>query len=241
MQSQFDVQNTALDVQNATGRTDEYTADHFVLGELLGEGGFGRVHRARVVATEQEVAVKIMTKTSDDLAIASEIEMLRTCRSEHVVSYHGALRDAASGNLWIVMECAEASLLDVMGANERCLTERQCAAVVAAALDGLLFLHRRQILHRDIKAANLLVTANGAVKLGDFGVATRLSSSLSARHTLVGTAAWLAPEVAVGTSALLARHVGISAGVGYGTCEGRFGTCTTAVLCAANPLTHTYA
>lgn len=103
-----------------------------------------------------------------------------------------------------------------MSATRKCLTERQISAVVAAVLDGLLFLHRRKILHRDIKAANILLTRGGGVKLGDFGVATRLSSSFSARHTLVGTAPWLAPEVVVGTSALLARHVGLPAGCGYG-------------------------
>jgi len=113
--------------------------------------------------------------------MASEVEVLRTCRSSHVVSYHGAFRHEVSGCLWICMECCEGSVLDVMAATGKCMTERQGAAIAAAACDGLLFLHRRQIMHRDVKAANILLTAAGGVKLADFGVATRLSSSVCTR------------------------------------------------------------
>ena len=195
--------------------TEDVSA-HFKLGELLGEGGFGKVFRATAVASGEPLAVKVLAASSDAHAIANEVEIMRVCRSSHVVAYHGAFCHKATGHLWIVMEACEGSVLDMMEAQGRTLTERQCAAVTAAILDGLLFLHRRQVCHRDVKAANVLVSAAGGVKLGDFGVATRLSSSLSARYTLVGTAPWLAPEVCVGTSALLARQCGLPAGVGYG-------------------------
>ena len=215
-------------------------ADVFALGEILGKGGFGRVHRAVCTPTGQTVAIKILAPSHDAEAMATEVEMLRVCRCSHIVAYHGAFRHEPSGMLWICMECCEGSVLDVMTATEQCLTERQCATVMAAALDGLLYLHQRQIMHRDVKAANILLTADGGVKvspptdvapslfrqsdgpafalaqLGDFGVATRLSSSLSARNTLVGTAAWLAPEVAVGSNARLAVAAGFQPGVGYG-------------------------
>ena len=54
-----------------------------------------------------------------------------------------------------------------------CLTERQCAAATASALDGLSYLHSRRLIHRDIKAANLLLTRRGELKLADFGVVAR--------------------------------------------------------------------
>ena len=54
-----------------------------------------------------------------------------------------------------------------------CLTERQCAAAMTSALDGLSYLHGRRLIHRDIKAANLLLTRRGKLKLADFGVVAR--------------------------------------------------------------------
>ena len=188
----------------------------FSIGELLGTGGFGRVHRAVHKDTGAEVAIKMLPASTDGISMAKEVELLRACSSDHIVQYHGAALHDKNGELWILMECCEGSILDVMAATKRCLTERQMSAVLAAVLDGLLFLHRRHIMHRDLKAANVLLTRQGAIKLADFGVATRMTSSISARHTLVGTAPWLAPEVVVGTSALLALQAGLPPGVGYG-------------------------
>ena len=86
---------------------DTVDADHFMLGELLGSGGFGRVHRAISKATGTELAIKVLPASTDGLAIAKEIELLRACRSDHVVSYHGAAMHDPSGNLWILMESCE--------------------------------------------------------------------------------------------------------------------------------------
>ena len=193
---------------------DTVDCEEFSVGELLGSGGFGRVHRA-LSKSGCEVAIKVLPPSESCMEMAKEIELLRSCRSSHIVSYVGAALHA-SGQLWILMECCEGSVLDIMTATQMCLSERQISAVVAAVLDGLLFLHRRNIMHRDVKCGNILCTRNGGIKLADFGVATRLSSSFSARHTLVGTAPWLAPEVVVGTSSLLARQAGLPAGCGYG-------------------------
>ena len=91
--------------------------------------------------------------------------------------------------------CSGSSLSDIMEARGRCLTETQIAAVLAGTIDGLKYLHELSLIHRDVKAGNLLLNESGVIKLADFGVSAKLSDSMSRRGTVIGTPFWMAPEV----------------------------------------------
>jgi len=193
----------------------------FQLHELLGEGAFGCVHRALHLRSGRMVAIKQLPLGGGSMSsrrLRKEVELLSSARHEHIVAYHGAFR--TSSELWIVMELAGDSLADVRGVTP--LTEDHISAVCCCALDALAYLHSRRILHRDVKAANLLLSYPGQLKLADFGVATTLTSDLThsaspsasigpsgwdgrnypatgravSRHTLAGSPYWMAPEVA---------------------------------------------
>lgn len=162
--------------------------------ETLGEGSFGKVYKALHHEENRIVAVKVIPLDDDMAQIAQEIEMLKGCDCAHIVHYYGSF--ARAEQLWILMEfCEGSSLLDVMEANGRCLTEPQLSSVIADAVSGLLYLHERRKIHRDVKAGNLLLGADGEVKLADFGVAAQLGAGASRRRTVVGTPFWMAPEV----------------------------------------------
>lgn len=140
-----------------------------------------------------------MPAEQDTGEVSREIELLKGCTSANIVQYLGSL--TREGELWIIMEfCGGSSLADVMEARGRCLTEAQIAATMAGTLDGLSYLHNRTpaLIHRDVKAGNLLLAEGGVIKLADFGVSASIGSTLSKRGTVIGTPFWMAPEVITG-------------------------------------------
>ncbi|XP_058680448.1 serine/threonine-protein kinase PAK 1-like [Ammospiza caudacuta] len=131
---------------------------------------------------------------SEELA-ANEILAMRDNRSPNIVTYLDSyLVDA---ELWLAMEFMDGgTLFDVLRAVY--LEEGQIGAVCRECLQGLHFLHSRQVIHRDIKSCNVLVGTDGSVKLGDFGLCAQLSPEHSKRSSSVGTPSWMAPEVVRG-------------------------------------------
>ena len=186
-------------------------ASQYTLLEKLGTGSFGTVYKAMHNETKQIVAIKqigmsnlsppltlvfIILSTDledsdDDISeIQQEIASLAQCDSEYVTRYYGSF--VVAYKLWIIMEyLAGGSCLDLL--KPGVFSEAQIAVICRELLLGLDYLHTEGTIHRDIKAANVLLSSSGKVKLADFGVAAQLTNTL--RHTFVGTPFWMAPEV----------------------------------------------
>lgn len=95
----------------------------------------------------------------------------------------------------LIEYCDGGALDSVMAELEKGLSESQIAYVCQQMCRGLAFLHSAKVIHRDLKAGNVLLTMGGGVKLADFGVSAKNKSTLQKHDTFIGTPYWMAPEV----------------------------------------------
>eukprot|EP00049_Salpingoeca_infusionum_P027457 m.32495 g.32495 ORF g.32495 m.32495 type:complete len:827 (+) comp9526_c0_seq2:241-2721(+) len=168
-----------------------------IIGEL-GEGSFGAVHKVKHSETGELAAAKIIPFDDDEelFDYVVEVDILTELPHDYVVGIKGAY--LWKSKLWIVLELCEGGALDdILIDLERGLAEDQIRVITRQMLEGLVFLHSKGVIHRDMKAGNILLCANGRVKLTDFGVSAFCKNGKIQRSSFIGTPYWMAPEVVI--------------------------------------------
>ena len=148
------------------------------------------------VLTNEVVAIKVIDLEAADEEIEeirSEIAVLSECQSPHITRYVTSYTQLQC--LHIVMEhLGGGSVRDLLGSGAP-LEEAVVCVITRELLQAVCYLHDAHLIHRDIKAANILLSDSGQPKLADFGVTGSLTATLQRRRTFVGTPYWMAPEV----------------------------------------------
>uniref|UniRef100_A0A674NNX9 non-specific serine/threonine protein kinase n=1 Tax=Takifugu rubripes TaxID=31033 RepID=A0A674NNX9_TAKRU len=166
-----------------------------LIGEL-GDGAFGKVYKARNKETGVLAAAKqIETKSEEELEdYMVEIDILAKCDHRYIVKLLDAFFH--DNKLWIMIEFCPGGAVDAtMLELDRGLTEPQIKVVCRQMLEALTYLHSMKIIHRDLKAGNILLMLDGDIKLADFGVSAKNNKTLQRRDSFIGTPYWMAPEV----------------------------------------------
>jgi serine/threonine-protein kinase len=186
----------------------EILAGRYELGDRLGVGGMSTVVSAFDERLEREVAIKLLAEhLADDSQFVTRFrrEALAAARLVHpnIVQVFDFGLDQATHRHYIVMELVRGQSGAEILREERVLDLREALSIVAQACRGLEYAHRNDVVHRDVKPGNLLRGEDGVVKLADFGIAKALSdeSSITQVGSVLGTAAYLAPEQAAGEQA----------------------------------------
>ncbi|HEY7876546.1 MAG TPA: protein kinase [Actinomycetota bacterium] len=182
-------------------------AERYVLEHLIAQGGMAAVWSARDDVLARTVAVKILhPHLAQDATFLERFrrEALAAARLSHpniVAIYDTGMEETPEGERhYIVMEHCGGGTLAELTAAEGPLLPARATAIASVICDALSYAHDNGIVHRDIKPANVLLTDDGTIKVGDFGIAkaAEMTSDVTTTGTILGTVAYLSPEQARG-------------------------------------------
>ncbi len=220
-----------LDAHYASDAAQSEEDRRFTVSRVVGRGGMSTVWLAYDAVRERDVAIKVLKpELTDDPEFRDrfrqEAESAETIDSDNVVAtYDYGEQPNVDGTgvtyCFIVMEYVQGeSLADIL-ARQRTLPEVMALDLIAQAAVGLQAIHSRNLIHRDIKPGNLMVTADGVVKVTDFGIAKAASAvPLTRTGMVVGTAQYVSPEQAQGLTIEPSSDVYSLGVVGYEILEG---------------------
>ncbi|MED6290324.1 Serine/threonine-protein kinase plk1 [Characodon lateralis] len=177
---------------------DPRTTKRYTRGRFLGKGGFAKCYEITDVETNQVFAGKIVPKAlilkqHQREKMTSEIAIHKSLNHANVVGFHGFFED--DDFVFVVLEiCRRRSLLE-LHKRRKAVTEPEARYYMTQLLKGVHYLHNNRVIHRDLKLGNIFLNDDMDVKIGDFGLATKIEFDGERKKTLCGTPNYIAPEV----------------------------------------------
>ena len=179
----------------------EVSIKKYMRGRFLGKGGFAKCYEFTNVDSKRISAAKIiakssLTKSRAKQKLMSEIKIHRALHHNNIVGFEHFFEDA--DNVYILLEiCTNQTLNDLIRRRKR-LQELEVQCYVIQIIAALKYLHSHRIIHRDLKLGNLFLSSKMELKIGDFGLATKLEFEGERKRTICGTPNYIAPEILEG-------------------------------------------
>lgn len=176
----------------------EVSLRRYSKGKFLGKGGFARCYEFVSITSRKVTAAKIvakasLTKTRAKQKLMSEIKIHRSLHHPNVVSFEHFFED--SDNVYILLElCPNQTMSELIRRRKR-LTELEAQCYLLQLISAVKYLHQHRVIHRDLKLGNLFLGEKMEVKIGDFGLSTKLEFDGERKRTICGTPNYIAPEV----------------------------------------------
>ncbi|KAF7992951.1 hypothetical protein HCN44_005732 [Aphidius gifuensis] len=180
----------------------------YLFQEVIGRGICGTVHLAiDTEADNKKVAVKVQSLTPDNQPIiVEEYKVYRDFGGHHpnLPEFYGiyrkrTLKKGEYDEIWFVLEFFDGGtvmdLVRSLAKTEKKLREEHIAYILKETIKGLIFLHENNIIHRDVRGNNIMLTKQGQVKILDFGLSKMTKGHMGKRQTSIGSPCWMAPEV----------------------------------------------
>ena len=167
----------------------------------MGKGAFGAAVLFRRKIDSLMVIIKevnMLELTASDRQMAlNEVSILATMDHPNIIAYHDSFE--RDGVLMIEMEYADGgNLADFLAKRKAPIEERDILDVFSQMVSAIRYMHSRHVLHRDLKTANIFLTKEGMVKIGDFGISKMLNTQQVGAHTVLGTPYYISPEMCEG-------------------------------------------
>ena len=183
--------------------TNRLVVNNYIILHSLGKGSYGEVRLSRKKDSNELYAVKIVNKRknasnaltyNDD--IKTEVAIMKKLKHENCVSLYEVMDDPKVKKLYLVMEYMQGGdLMQIMGG--KAMKEQDIWDITVQLIRGIRYLHQNNIIHGDLKPQNLLVSSNGTIKIGDFGLSKMIEENQMQKEC-VGTPAFVSPEVCSG-------------------------------------------
>lgn len=167
-------------------------------GKLLGKGGFAKCFEVTNLETKRVLAAKIIPKNSlvksrARQKLISEIKIHKSLHHTNIVQFEHVFEDHE--NVYIMLELCPNQTLNELIKRRKRLTELEVQCYTTQVINSLLYLHQNRVIHRDLKLGNLFLGDKLEIKLGDFGLATKLEFDGEKKRTICGTPNYIAPEI----------------------------------------------